>query len=74
MLSIYFLLYLQVNSAHEFTLYFLDSHAYIEDEEEELYDYIKPEQLDWVVKSADSFKSKSKPKPNAAAFFHIPIW
>ncbi|KAI7882118.1 uncharacterized protein EV154DRAFT_428483 [Mucor mucedo] len=56
--------------SHEFTLYFLDSHAYIESEEEELYDFIKPEQLDWVIKSAKSFKSK----PNAAAFFHIPIW
>lgn len=58
------------DSSHEFTLYFLDSHAYIESEEEELYDFIKPEQLDWVIKSAKSFK----PKPNAVAFFHIPIW
>ncbi|KAI8076022.1 Metallo-dependent phosphatase-like protein [Thamnidium elegans] len=55
---------------HTFTLYFLDSHSYTEEDEEDEYDYIKLEQLDWIIKSARSFDRK----PNAAAFFHIPIW
>ncbi|KAI9476321.1 MAG: Metallo-dependent phosphatase-like protein [Benjaminiella poitrasii] len=54
---------------HGFTIYFLDSHANIEGG----YDYIKPEQLDWVVQSASTYKSLPL-KPNAIAFFHIPIW
>lgn len=55
---------------HAFTLYFLDSHSYTADDDEDEYDYIKSEQLDWIIKSARSFDRK----PNAAAFFHIPIW
>lgn len=62
-------------SEHAFTLYFLDSHAYTTAEDGtinyEEYDYIKVEQLDWIIRSAQSFEPK---KPNAAAFFHIPIW
>ncbi|KAI8364242.1 Metallo-dependent phosphatase-like protein [Blakeslea trispora] len=55
-----------------FTLYFLDSHSYIEGSQEE-YDYIKLEQLDWLVHS--SLRSQtSAGKLSAAAFFHIPIW
>jgi hypothetical protein len=51
----------------------LDSHAYPENENEEGYDFIKSEQLDWIIESASMFK-KLPTKPNAAAFFHIPIW
>lgn len=62
-------------SVHAFTLYFLDSHAYTIDEDGttnfEEYDYMKVEQLDWVIRTAKSFGRR---KPNAAAFFHIPIW
>jgi hypothetical protein len=57
-------------STHGFTLYFLDSHAYTTKDKEGEYDFIKSEQLDWLIHTANSFK----PKPNAAAFFHIPIW
>ncbi|KAI8373473.1 Metallo-dependent phosphatase-like protein [Choanephora cucurbitarum] len=53
-----------------FALYFLDSHGYAEDDQEG-YDYIKLEQLDWLVHS--SLRS-SAGRLNAAAFFHIPIW
>jgi predicted MPP superfamily phosphohydrolase len=56
-------------TTHAFTLYFLDSHAYAEGEGEG-YDFIKLEQLDWIIQSASTFETK----PNAAAFFHIPIW
>lgn len=60
---------------HAFTLYFLDSHAYTIDEDGttnfEEYDHIKVEQLDWVIRTAKSFGRR---KPNAATFFHIPIW
>ncbi|KAI7903166.1 Metallo-dependent phosphatase-like protein [Cokeromyces recurvatus] len=60
-------------AAHDFTIYFLDSHAYSDDGNEDEYDYIKPDQLNWVVQSASTFKNLSS-KPNAMAFFHIPIW
>lgn len=65
----YHLLY----SAHAFTMYFLDSHAYPESDDQDGYDFIKSEQLDWIIHSASTF-NKLPSKPNAAAFFHIPIW
>ncbi|CEP18923.1 hypothetical protein [Parasitella parasitica] len=62
------------NSAtHDFTLYFLDSHAYALEEDQDGYDFIKSEQLDWVIKSASTFQELPT-SPTAAAFFHIPIW
>jgi hypothetical protein len=73
MLLYYLDSYQNSTRTHDFTLYFLDSHAYPEDENEDGYDFIKAEQLDWVIQSASTFKNLST-KPNAAAFFHIPIW
>ncbi|KAG2204184.1 hypothetical protein INT46_006068 [Mucor plumbeus] len=60
-------------AAHGFTLYFLDSHSYPEKEDQDGYDFIKSEQLDWIIQSASAF-NKLPTNPNAAAFFHIPIW
>ncbi|KAF1800509.1 Metallo-dependent phosphatase-like protein [Mucor lusitanicus] len=60
-------------AAHAFTMYFLDSHAYPESDDQDGYDFIKSEQLDWIIHSASTF-NKLPSKPNAAAFFHIPIW
>ncbi|KAI8983850.1 Metallo-dependent phosphatase-like protein [Pilobolus umbonatus] len=59
-------------ATHDFTLYFLDSHSNNVDNPEE-YDPITGDQLDWVVRSANTFK-KLPTSPNAAVFFHIPIW
>ncbi|KAI8645473.1 Metallo-dependent phosphatase-like protein [Parasitella parasitica] len=61
------------SAAHDFTMYFLDSHAYPLEEGQDGYDFIKSEQLDWVIASASTFQ-KLPTSPAAAAFFHIPIW
>ncbi|KAG1102397.1 hypothetical protein G6F42_017370 [Rhizopus arrhizus] len=60
-------------ATHAFTMYFLDSHAYPESDDQDGFESIKSEQLDWIIQSASTF-SKLSSKPNAAAFFHIPIW
>lgn len=54
-------------------MYFLDSHAYSESDDQDGFESIKSEQLDWIIQSASTFNKLSS-KPNAAAFFHIPIW
>ncbi|KAI8137836.1 Metallo-dependent phosphatase-like protein [Fennellomyces sp. T-0311] len=62
-------------SGHMFSIYFLDSGAYIDDTKKE-YDYIKQDQLDWLQATSKSFENArfGTEKPNAMAFFHIPIW
>ncbi|KAL7310617.1 Phosphatase dcr2, variant 2 [Mucor circinelloides] len=60
-------------ATHAFTMYFLDSHAYSESDDQDGFESIKSEQLDWIIQSASTFNKLSS-KPNAAAFFHIPIW
>lgn len=67
----------RITGQHAFTLYFLDSHAYPKADEPGDYDYIKQSQLDWLLTTSRSFvvikDGKEQPKPNAIAFFHIPI-
>ncbi|KAI9244814.1 Metallo-dependent phosphatase-like protein [Phascolomyces articulosus] len=60
---------------HLFTLYFLDSGAYTDDSKKE-YDFIKQDQLDWLQSTSASFANIKfgTEKPNAIAYFHIPIW
>ncbi|KAI9323722.1 Metallo-dependent phosphatase-like protein [Dichotomocladium elegans] len=58
---------------HLFTIYFLDSGSYIDNAKSE-YDYIKQDQLDWLQTISASFSDKDGARPNAIAFFHIPIW
>lgn len=57
---------------HAFTLYFVDSGAYTNESKQE-YDHIKQDQLEWLQRTSASFEAKNN-KPNALAFFHIPIW
>ncbi|CAO3701716.1 unnamed protein product [Rhizopus stolonifer] len=59
-------------AVHAFTLYFLDSHSRSEDADER-YDSVQKDQLDWITQSDLEFQ-KLDSKPNAAIFFHAPIW
>ncbi|KAI9495877.1 Metallo-dependent phosphatase-like protein [Zychaea mexicana] len=62
---------------HKFSIYFLDSGAYTDDTKKD-YDCIKPDQLDWLKDTSASFARNTtdfgSQKPNAMAYFHIPIW
>lgn len=57
-------------SKHAFSLYFLDSHGYVNGTTTE-YDWLKQDQLDWLVETSNGYGPH---KPNALLFLHIPFW
>ena len=55
------------------TLCFLDSHAYA-DKTEKAYDWIKQDQIEWYLKTAEHFKNQNKGQTvPSLMFFHIPL-
>lgn len=55
-------------------IYVLDSHAYSPLKEVKGYDWIKPDQVDWYLKSSADYTAKNGGQPlPALAFFHIPF-
>ncbi|KAI8388188.1 Metallo-dependent phosphatase-like protein [Radiomyces spectabilis] len=57
---------------HAFTLYFLDSHGYL-DSIKRTYMELQQDQMDWLLSTSTSF-TKDDSTPNAMIFFHVPIW